>query len=689
MSEHGPTVLGGRYELHRRLARGGMADVFLGRDQLLDRPVAVKVLFPEFATDPAAVERFRREATAAANLSHPNIVGIYDWGSQGSTYYLVMEYVEGRSLAEVLRAEGPLHPDRAATIAFDVAAALGFAHRSGIAHRDVKPGNVLISPTGQVKVGDLGIATAIARSAESNLTQAGSVMGTATYFSPEQAQGKPVDPRSDLYSLGVVLYEMLGGRPPFSGDSPVAVAYKHVQEPPQSLTARGARVPQSLEAITMKLLAKEPGRRYPTAEDLQADLRRYLDGQHDLGPAVVAPAAAPPPSAPPTGTVAPVGPAADATNALRSEQLAAYRANQAPAYRPDPRGGGYDDGYYDDYYDDRGPNRTWFYAAGFVVLVAVLIGLILLLLNTLSKGDDVVMITVPDVVGDDADDAERLLIDRGFDVRQETEADDVVEPGKVIRTDPTEGTELEEGSLVTLFVSAGPEPLSVPNVVGDDVAAAEQELRTAGFEVVVEPEESDEVLEDRVIRQDPAGGAELERGGTVTLFVSAGPETIQVPDVTELSVVDATQTLTDLGFRVSQSEEPSDDVPLGSIIRTDPEVGADAKKGETITLVLSSGPEKQVVPNVLGSDQTSATTALQNAGFTVVPDTCLITNPATQTPGTVISQTPPPGTEVDPGSVVNICVGVEPEPTPTPEVPTPTPEVPTPTPTTAPPTPTP
>ncbi|HUS61295.1 MAG TPA: protein kinase, partial [Acidimicrobiales bacterium] len=203
------TVFNGRYELHRRLARGGMADVFLARDSLLDRPVAVKVLFPEFATDPSFVERFRREAQSAANLNHPNIVAVYDWGQEEGTYFIVMEYVEGRSLADIIKTEGPLHPKRAAEVASDIAAALGFAHRNGVIHRDIKPGNVLITPSGQVKVADFGIARALDAAAEQNLTQAGSVMGTATYFSPEQAQGLSLDPRSDLYSVGIVLYEMV------------------------------------------------------------------------------------------------------------------------------------------------------------------------------------------------------------------------------------------------------------------------------------------------------------------------------------------------------------------------------------------------------------------------------------------------------------------------------------------------
>ena len=224
-----PQVLSGRYEIHRKLARGGMAEVYLARDRSLDRPVAVKVLFPEFATDPAFVERFRREAQAAANLSHPNIVGVYDWGTEGGTYFIVMEFVDGQSLAEVMRTAGPLHPRRAAEIAFEVAGALGFAHAKGVVHRDVKPGNVIISSSGVSKVTDFGIARALSSPSE-DLTQAGSVMGTATYFSPEQAQGFAVDARSDLYSLGVVLFEMVTGRPPFAGDSPVAIVSKQSQK---------------------------------------------------------------------------------------------------------------------------------------------------------------------------------------------------------------------------------------------------------------------------------------------------------------------------------------------------------------------------------------------------------------------------------------------------------------------------
>ena len=278
MADQDLRVLNDRYEIHRRLARGGMAQVYLARDRSLDRPVAVKELVPEFAGDPSFVERFRREAQAAANLSHPNIVGVYDWGAQDGTYFIVMEYVDGPSLSRVLRSDGPFHPRRAAEIAAEVAAGLGFAHSHGVVHRDVKPGNVLLTRSGQAKVTDFGIARALSSSDE-DLPQAGSVMGTATYFSPEQAQGLPVDPRSDLYSLGVVLYELVTGRPPFSGDTPLAIAYKHVQDQPAPPSTLMAGLPEALEAIIMKLLSKRPDDRYATAEELRADLNRFLAGE--------------------------------------------------------------------------------------------------------------------------------------------------------------------------------------------------------------------------------------------------------------------------------------------------------------------------------------------------------------------------------------------------------------------------
>ena len=283
-----PAIVNDRYELQKRIGRGGMADVFLGRDRLLDRQVAIKVLFPEFAVDPNFVERFRREAQAAANLSHPNIVNVYDWGKHSGTYFIAMEYVDGRTLAEILRSNGHVTSKQAAEIASEVAAALGFAHEAGLVHRDIKPANILIGSNGQVKVADFGIARAVNSATESNLTQAGAVMGTATYFSPEQAQGAQPDPRSDLYSLGIVMYEMVAGHPPFTGENPVSIAYKQVHDNPQPLNQIVTDIPRPFEAIVAKLLAKDPKVRYVSAEALRDDLRRFRNGDQVMALAAAA-----------------------------------------------------------------------------------------------------------------------------------------------------------------------------------------------------------------------------------------------------------------------------------------------------------------------------------------------------------------------------------------------------------------
>src|SRR5450631_297435 len=273
-------VFSNRYRIEREIAHGGMAEVYLARDLSLDRLVALKALFPEFAREPSFVERFRREAQAAANLNDPNIVAIYDWGQEDGTYFIVMEYVEGSSLRDLMRAEGPIEPAQAAEITAEIASALAFAHRNGVVHRDVKPGNVLLTRSGTVKVTDFGIARA---GASDGLTQTGSVMGTATYFSPEQAQGLPVDGRSDVYALGVVLYEMVTGVAPFTADSPVSVAYKHVREEPMLPSERNPDVPPDLEQIIMTALAKLPEHRYQTADDMRADILRFRRGRPVVG----------------------------------------------------------------------------------------------------------------------------------------------------------------------------------------------------------------------------------------------------------------------------------------------------------------------------------------------------------------------------------------------------------------------
>ena len=634
-----PVVLGGRYEVHRRLARGGMAEVFLARDQALDRPVAVKILFPEYATDPAFVERFRREAQAAANLSHPNIVGVYDWGSESGTYYIVMEYVEGQSLAEVIRDAGPLHPRRAAEVIFEVAGALGFAHQRGVVHRDVKPGNVLISTSGTAKVTDFGIARALSGPAD-DLTQAGSVMGTATYFSPEQAQGFQVDARSDLYSLGVVLYEILCGRPPFVGDSPVAIAYKHVQEWPPRPSQFVTGVPAGLESVILKLLAKKPEQRYRSADDLRADLRRFLDGQTTLAEEELArPAAAPAAAATSAATV--VNPAVTAD----PSHTTVMPAQQAPVpTEPDD-------------YDDEPPARTGLFVALTVLLLVGLGALGFWLVSSLNDDADVSDgVLVTNTVDMTKDDAVAALQKQGFNPVVTEEASDDAVLGTVIRQNPAANTRLAKGKDVEIFVSTGPANVVIPPVVNLSEAEATKALTDLKFIVKVEPFESDTVEEGKAVETSPPAGQPAPTGSEVLLRISTGAGSEVVPVVTGKTVDAAKKALTDKGFVVGETiQQASADVKKDLVITTDP-VGSAPKKS-TINLIVSTGAEPVKVPAVKGQREDEATALLKGKGFDVSVEPKALP-PGDANDGRVISVDPAAGTSIDAGSTVTITVGV-------------------------------
>lgn len=656
-----PVVLGGRYEIHRRLARGGMAEVFLARDSALDRPVAVKVLFPEFATDPSFVERFRREAQSAANLTHPNIVGVYDWGAESGTYYIVMEYVDGQSLAEILRATGPLHPRRAAEIAFDVAGALGVAHQRGVVHRDVKPGNVLISSSGIPKVADFGIARALSSVSE-ELTQTGSVMGTATYFSPEQAQGFAVDARSDLYSLGVVLFEILCGRPPFVGDSPVAIAYKHVQERVQPPSELISGMPPGLEAVILRLLAKNPDDRYRSAEDLRADLRRWLDGgvtlaEQALSAHITAPTQAIPVVDPDATRINPT--VSEDPNATRitprvapvqqgPAAAAAAPMNPVPS-SPAPVALG----------SEAAPSSSkngLFYTA-ILVLLALLAGLGFWFIKSLNDERDAVVerVDVPFVTGLEEAEAVTAIREAGLNPQVKSEPSDSAVKGVVFRQSPEAGSKLRKNSNVLITVSSGPAMTTVPKVTGATEADAKKLLETAGFSVVVEKVDS-ELPEGTVVETVPAADQPIPTAGEIRLKVSGGPGTATIPVVAGKTVADAEKALVAAGFTVGEVvPQASPTVKKDQVIGTDPTGTASPKS--VVKILVSTGPEQVKVPAVKGQAEDAAKAALKERALEaeVVPQSVPAGDPNA---GRVIDSNPAAGTLVDPGTVVKLTVGV-------------------------------
>jgi len=619
-----PRTYSGRYELTHLIARGGMAQVYRAMDRQLERPVALKVLFPELSVDRTFVERFRREAQAAANLSHPNIVPVFDWGEDDGSYFIVMEYVEGRPLSAVLRDPQPMPPRQIATIGAGVAAALAFAHRHGVVHRDVKPGNVLITPDGDVKVTDFGIARAM--NTEESLTQTGAVMGTAAYFSPEQAEGKGVDSRSDIYSLGVVLYEMAVGRPPFTGDSPVAVASKHVRDMPVLPREANPTVPPALEAVIMKSMAKNPDDRYGSAEELRADLLRFADGR----------------------------PVEAADPGLTSVMTAAVAATQAVPMTTGrtmaiPAGAAASPSLEDQERKKRTRNLI-------ILLVVLLVALAIIAFFLLrSVGVFGSNVTVPNVVGLTASQATQTLHNDNLTVGTSTVRASSTAKGEVLSTDPKSGASVSKNSAVSLVVSGGPNipTVEVPTVTGKQLTQAIAALQAANLGYTIHDVTSNQSV-GTVLSQDPAGGTKTLETHKVTLTVSGTQSTVAVPSVVGQSPARAGSILTQANLTVGSQTTACSGQPNGVVSAQSPSSGANVPPNSPVNLVVSTG-NCVSVPGVVGQSQNSATSAISGAGL-VANTTFDTTCGGGAQPGNVDSQTPAAGAQVNSGTTVTISV---------------------------------
>lgn len=652
------TVINDRYEVHKRIGRGGMADVFSARDLLLDRQVAIKVLFPEFATDDNFVERFRREAQSAANLSHPNIVNVYDWGKYEGTYFIAMEEVQGRTLADVLKTNGQLTSKQAAEIASEVAAALGFAHEKGTAHRDIKPANILIGKNGQVKVADFGIARAMNAPTESNLTQVGSVMGTATYFSPEQAQGAQPDPRSDLYSLGIVMYEMVAGRAPFTGDNPVSIAYKQVHDAPQPLVQIVADVPKAYEAMVAKLLAKDPKVRYPSAGALRDDLRRFRNDEPVQALVAAANKARP-------ATPAPV--AADAFAATAAQRTLPNVSPVDPQASAVPSTGMYEAGYPTGasaeaaYYDAGGSRTGWYALAAFLALIGLVAGGVLLFqaLNTEEAAAPPDQFVLDNYVGTSLIQASTELDELGLNFTSEAEENATVPPGFVHRTDPPAGTIVLEDSQIVVYYNPTQELQPVPQLRGLQLEEARRILESQGFVVgSITPDATSDRAAGQVLSSEPAADTAVPQDTTVDLVVAAPSESVQVPVVIGFERQQALDVLENppFEFEVSVEAITNDDIPEGQVISIEPGQGELVERGGAITIRVSAGAAPVTVPVVDGLTEGEAVNTLRGLGFVVTVERQEV-SPGSPNDGRVISQSPQAATQLDRGSTVSITVG--------------------------------
>lgn len=600
-----------------------MAEVYLAHDNVLDRDVALKVMSRRYADDEEFVERFKREAQSAAALSHPNIVSIYDRGeSEDGTYYIAMEYLPGGTLKDRISKRGALPPRTAAAVALQIAEALRAAHHAGVVHRDIKPHNVLVTASGDVKVGDFGIARA---ASSSTMTRTGSILGTAHYISPEQAMGEPVGPQSDLYSLGIVLYEMLTGNLPYDAETPIGIAMKHVNGylvPPQAVNPE---VPEGMNIITARLLAKNPDDRYADAEELIEDLESVIDGLE------------------PTRAVTHV------MNRPTSTRRA--RARTMPTSPPKVKGA-------------ERRRRSW----RAIPLALLLLVLLAALAYAFAQSRMTPKVEVPNLVGYSSIEEAQSKVGDGFEIvkGKGTQSEEPV--GTIVAQNPKAGTEASEGSKVSVDVVEA-QIAKLPDVKGKTREEAEQTLTDAGFKVETNTKESSAQEKDYVVEQDPQGGgsATAEVGSSVAITVGAGTSTVKVPNLYNLTPDGARQALEAAKLSLgNQAETPSDQVPKGQIVDQKPAADTDAEPGSSVDIVVSSGPNQLPVPNVIGRNVEEAKQTVWNAGFGYVIQLVQSNQPA----GTVVSTDPPAGTLLDPSSR-NVTVGQSSGPPPPPPPPPP------------------
>jgi serine/threonine-protein kinase len=640
----------------------------LARDILLDRLVAIKVLFPEYATDPAFVERFRREAQSAANLNHPNIVSVYDWGRSNNTYFMAMEYVPGRTLAEALHDVGQITAMKAAEVGIEVAAALSFAHRGNVVHRDIKPGNILIGSNGQLKVADFGIARALGSAADSNLTQVGAVMGTAAYLSPEQAQGGQPDPRSDLYSLGIVLYEMVGGRVPFSGDNPVSIAYKQVHEAPLPLNQLASDVPRAFEAIVARLLAKDPDLRYATAEAVRDDLRRFRDGipVQALADAINRRNGDPTPigTAAPT-TVITTGPMvggtddlAAATTVIPSAQATTALPRTTINANPDmPPGYTASNAVVPT--DDLQRKRTAMVFGAISATVLLIIGAVVAFLALSGGSTNAPTVAVPDVTNQVLEDAVTTLKNLGFEVVPVAEETTTVDTNVVWKQVPLPGEEIKEGETVTIVYNPSNAPMAVPNLAGMTIDQARAALLNLGLTIgVITPQNDPTAPADTIIASVPKAGEQVLGGATIDLTVSQGSGVVQIPNVQGQTSQAARSVLEGepYKFLITVVEEASATVESSRVTRTSPTIGADTTKGASVTIYVSTGQATVAVPLVSGLTEAQARAKLTSSGFIVKVEYIEVAT-GNANDGRVIAQDPSMNVQSSPGSQVLLKVG--------------------------------